>query len=55
MLDSHITGFNGEKSFSQKIAVATIWIIINLEIRLKGMAAQADHKRSLTVLFNCSI
>ena len=34
--------FYGGKPFSQKIAGATIWIIINLEIHLKGMAAQED-------------
>ena len=55
VLDSPLPGFDGGKSFSQKIAVATICIIINLEISLKGMAARADQTGSLTVLLNHSI
>ena len=33
-------GFDGGKASSQKIAVAKRWTIIDLETRLKGMAAQ---------------
>ena len=40
------------KSFIQNTAVATRWILINLEIRLKGMSDQADRTRSLKTQAN---
>ena len=55
VLDSPLPGFDGGKSFSQKIAVATICIIINLEISLKGMDEWADRTCSLMVRLNHSI
>ena len=55
VLDSPAPGFDRGKSFSQKIAVATRWTIVNLDIRLKIMDAQADQTRSLTVRLNFSI
>ena len=55
MLESSAPGFDRGKAFSQKIAVAKIWIIINLEISMKGMTARADWTSSLAVQLNCSI
>ena len=55
MLDSLAPGFEGINAFSQKIAVSTIWIIIDLEIRLKGMADREYLTSSLKVRLNCSI
>ena len=48
VLDSPDPGCDRVKAFRQKIAVATRWIIINLEIRLKVMSDPADRTCSLT-------
>ena len=55
VFNSPVPGFYRVKSFGQKISVATRLNIINLDIRLKGMAAGADRTRSLIVQFNRSI
>ena len=55
VLDIPVPGFDGGKLFSQKIAVVTIWNIINLDIPLKYMADWADWARYLTVRLNNSI
>ena len=51
-LDSLVQGLDGGKALSQKMAVVTIWTIINFEICMKVMAARADLTRSLTVQLN---
>ena len=55
VLESPDPGFDGGREFSQKIAVAKRWIIINLEIRLGVMAAHAYRKCSLMARLNHSI
>ena len=44
-----------ENNSAKKIAVAKIWVINILEIRLKGMADWAYQTNSLNVKLNCSI
>ena len=55
MLDSNDPYFDGGESFIQKMAVVIRWIIIHLEILLKGMAAQAHKIGSLMLQLNHSI
>ena len=55
MLDNPVPGFDGVKAFSQKIAEATRWTIINLEISLKGMTAKVDRARYFMLQLNRSI
>ena len=55
VLDSTDPYFDGGESFIQKMAVVTRWIIIHLEILLKGMAAQAHQIQSLMLQLNHSI
>ena len=55
MLNSPVAGFDGAKALSQKLTVATRLIIINLEIRLKGMADRVDRTRYLMFQLKHSI
>ena len=55
MLDSPAPGFDGGNSFSKKIAEATRWTIIHLDISLKGIDSWAEWTRSFTFQLNCSI
>ena len=55
VLDNTVPGFDRVKAFSQKIAEAKRWTIINLEIRLKGMTAQVDRTRYFMLQLNRSI
>ena len=47
--------FWGREMFSQKIAEAKMWTIINLDICLKGLATWEDQTRYLMVQLNISI
>ena len=55
MSGSPATGIYGGNTLIQKMPEATRCTIINLDIRLNGMVAQADLTRSLTVRMKLSI
>ena len=55
VMENPAPGFNGGKAFIQNIAMVTGWTIINLDIKLKGMAAWAYWTSFLKILLHRSI